>query len=83
MNNAGLDEELCGIASAVISIQKLIIVWYVEFSRKQTTSQKARATFQKSLCLDLVKRYELSLCIAIHPSWLFVGAEFGWKICKV
>ena len=26
------------------------------------------------------KRYELSLCIAVHPSRLFAEAEFGWKI---
>ena len=61
MNSAGPDEELFGIASAVVSIQKLIIVWYVEFSGKQTISQKARATFQKSLCLDLENTTIVSL----------------------
>ena len=40
MDSAGLDEELFGIASAVVSIQKLIVVWYVEFSIEQTTSLK-------------------------------------------
>ena len=31
MDNAEYDGELFGIVSAVISIQKLIIVWYIEF----------------------------------------------------
>ena len=38
MDNAGPDGELFGIASAVVSIEKLIIEWYVEFSGKQTVS---------------------------------------------
>ena len=32
MDHAGLDGELFRIASASVSIQKLIIVWYMEFS---------------------------------------------------
>ena len=48
--NAGPDRQLFGIASAVVSIQKLIIVWYVEFSGKP---QKARGNFQKHLHPDL------------------------------
>ena len=75
--------ELFGIASAVVSIQKLKIVWYVEFSGKQTTSQKSKSYFSKKASSKPQKRYELSLCIAVCPSRLFAGAEVGWKIREV
>ena len=83
MDNAGLDEELFEIVSAVVSIQKLITVWYVEFSTERTASLKCESYFQKRPLSGPRKRYKLSFCIAVHPSWLLVGAEFGWKICEV
>ena len=45
-------------------------------------SKNVRATFKKPSSGPR-KRYELSLCIAVHPSRLLAGAEFGWKICEV
>ena len=39
LDSAGCDGELFGIASAVISVQMLIIVWYMEFSEKKTFSK--------------------------------------------
>ena len=41
MDNAGRDRELFGIVSAVVSIQA-IIVWYMEFSEKQSFSKSKR-----------------------------------------
>ena len=54
-DNAGCDRELSGIASAVIhvSIQTLIIVWYTDFKRKQTVSQKLRGILGKAFIRTL------------------------------
>ena len=76
MDNTGRDGELFRIASAVI---KLIIVWYVKFSEKQTFSKSERY-FSKKPSSGPRKRYKLSLCIVVCPSLLFAEAEFGWKI---
>ena len=56
----------------------LIIVWYVEFSEKQTVSQ-SESYFSKKPSSGPQKRDELSLCIAVCPSWLFAEVECGWR----
>ena len=47
MDNAGPDGDLFGIVSAVISIQKLIIVRYVEFSEKTDYFSKKQEVFSQ------------------------------------
>ena len=34
----GVKKSIMGLASAVVSIQTLIVVWYVDFLRKNTVS---------------------------------------------
>ena len=45
MDNAGHDEELLGMASAVVSIQKLRIVWYMEYIAVPPSRLFAEAEF--------------------------------------
>ena len=44
---------------------------------------KSERYFPKTPSPHPWKCYELSICIAVPPSWLFVAAEFGWKIHKL
>ena len=75
MDNTGPDRELFGIASAVVSIQKLIIVLYNQVSGKHF-SQKASGTFQKHLCLDLEN---VTNCLFALP-FLPPGCLWKWNL---
>lgn len=76
MDNTGPDRELFGIASAVVSIQKLIIVLYDQVSRKHLFSQKASGTFQKHLRLDLKN---VTNCLLVLP-FLPPGCLLKWNL---
>ena len=81
LDNAGCDGEPFGIASAVISVQMLIIVWYMEFSEKKTVSQKVSSTL-KSLHQPLKMLRIVPLhCGSSLP--VVCRSKFGWKICKL
>ena len=76
MDNAGPDKEHFwdSVSCRKYTEVNNCVVRRVQY-REDYFSKNVRATFKKPSSGPR-KRYELSLCIAVHPSRLLAGAEF-------